>query len=107
MPPDDLVRSIPQQRYVLQASYRPNAEWTLGANYRLAGRNFNTPTNTDSNPDTFGGISRVNQLDVRADWKFAKGWNWAFGIDNVTASQAWQAHSLPQRSLQTELRWSL
>ncbi len=98
---------IPQQRYVLQASYRPNAEWTLGANYRLAGRNFNTPTNTDSNPDTFGGISRVNQLDVRADWKFAKGWNWAFGIDNVTASQAWQAHSLPQRSLQTELRWSL
>ncbi len=98
---------IPQQRYVLQASYRPNAEWTYGANYRLAGRNYNTPTNTDSNPDTFGGISRVNQLDVRADWKFAKGWNWAFGIDNVTASQAWQAHSLPQRSLQTELRWSL
>ena len=27
---------IPQQRYVLQASYRPNAEWTYGANYRLA-----------------------------------------------------------------------
>lgn len=98
---------IPQQRYVLQASYRPNAEWTWGANYRLAGRNFNTPTNTDTNPDTFGGISRVNQLDVRADWKFAKNWNWAFGIDNVTASQAWQAHSLPQRSLQTEVRWSL
>lgn len=98
---------IPQQRYVLQASYRPNAEWTWGANYRLAGRNFNTPTNTDTNPDTYGGISRVNQLDLRADWKFAKSWNWAVGIDNVTAAQAWQAHSLPQRSVQTELRYRM
>lgn len=98
---------IPQQRYVLQASYRPNAQWSYGANYRLAGRNFNTPTNTDTNPDTFGGISSVNQLDLRADWKFAKNWNWALGVDNVTASQAWQAHSLPQRSLQTELRYRM
>ena len=98
---------IPQQRYVLQASYRPNAQWTYGANYRLAGRNFNTPTNTDTNPDTFGGISSVNQLDLRADWKFARNWNWAVGVDNVTASQAWQAHSLPQRSVQTELRYRM
>ena len=44
---------------------------------------------------------------VEIDEAFIGGWNWAFGIDNVTASQAWQAHSLPQRSLQTELRWSL
>lgn len=64
----------------MQASYRRNAQWT------------------------YGGISSVNQLDVRADWKYAKHWNWALGVDNVTASQAWQAHSLPQRSLQTELR---
>ena len=98
---------IPQQRYVLQASYRPNAQWTYGANYRLAGRNFNTPTNTDTNPDTYGGISSVNQLDLRADWKFARNWNWAVGVDNVTASQAWQAHSLPQRSVQTELRYRM
>lgn len=98
---------IPKQRYVLQASYRPNAQWTYGANYRFAGRNFNTVTNTDSNPDTYGGVSSVSQLDLRADWKFATHWNWAFGIDNVTASQAWQAHSLPQRSFQTELRYSL
>jgi iron complex outermembrane recepter protein len=98
---------IPQQRYVVQASYRPNEQWTFGANYRLAGRNYNTATNTDSNPNTFGGISSVNQLDLRMDWKFAKNWNWALGIDNVTASQAWQAHSLPQRSVQTEIRYSM
>jgi iron complex outermembrane recepter protein len=98
---------IPKQRYVLQASYRPNDSWTWGANYRWAGRNFNTPENKDTNPETFGGISHVNQLDLRVDWRFNKQWSWALGIDNVTASRAWQAHSLPLRSFQTELRYNL
>lgn len=98
---------IPPQRYVLQLSYRPNDEWTFGANYRLSAGSYGTATNTDGNTDTYGGTSRVNQLDLRADWKFAKHWNWVFGIDNVTASQAWQYHSMPQRSVQTEIRYAL
>jgi iron complex outermembrane recepter protein len=98
---------IPKQRYSVQASYRPNAAWTFGTNYRYAGRNYNTVLATDINPETYGGISRVNQLDLKVDWKFAKNWNWAFGVDNVTNAQAWQAHSLPQRSYLMELRYSM
>jgi iron complex outermembrane receptor protein len=60
--------------------------------------------NIDSNPDTYGGTSRVNQLDLKASWKFAKQWEWALGINNVTNQQSWQAHTMPQRSVQTELR---
>jgi iron complex outermembrane receptor protein len=98
---------IPKQRHALQASYRPNAQWTFGANYRFAGRQWNTPTNTDINPQTFGGLSSVSQLDVSARWKFAKEWEWAFGIDNLNKSTSWQSHTLPQRSFQTELRYSI
>lgn len=98
---------IPKQRYTVQTSYRPSDAWTLGANYRFAGRNYNTLLATDIHPETYGGISRVSQLDLKVDWKFAKNWNWAFGIDNVNNSQAWQAHSLPQRAFQTELRYSM
>lgn len=98
---------VPKQRYTLQASYRPDTAWTFAANYRYAGRNFNTILATDINPETYGGISRVNQLDLKVDWKFAKNWNWAFGVDNVNNSKAWQAHTLPQRSYLMELRYSM
>lgn len=98
---------IPKQRYTVQAGYRPNAEWLFGATWRFAGRQFNTELNVDGNPDTYGGTSSVNQLDLKAAWKFAKGWEWGAGINNVTNQSSWQAHSLPQRSVQAELRYSL
>ena len=98
---------IPAQRYTLQASYRPNGEWLLGAAWRVAGRMYNTDLNVDGNPNTFGGTSTVNQLDLKAAWKFAKQWEWGAGINNVGNQPSWQAHTMPQRSVQTELRYSL
>jgi len=98
---------IPKQRYAVQASYRPNAQWLFGAAWRWSGRAYNTELNIDNNPDTYGGVSRVNQLDLKAVWKFARNWEWALGVNNVTNQQSWQAHSLPQRSVQTELRYSM
>ena len=98
---------IPKQRYAMQASYRPHADWLFGASWRFSGRQFNTELNVDHNPDTYGGISSVNQLDLKVAWKFAKACEWGLGINNVTNQPSWQAHTLPQRSIQTELRYSL
>ena len=98
---------IPAQRYTLQTSYRPNAQWLFSGAWRVAGPMFNTQLNTDTYSDVYGGASRVNQVDVHMAWHFAKDWTWSAGIDNLTNSQAWQAHSLPQRAFQTELRYSL
>ena len=98
---------IPPQRYMVQASYRPNAQWLFGAAYRWASSSYNTEMNVDTNPDTYGGTSSVSQLDLKASWKFARQWEWGFGINNVANRPSWQAHTMPQRSVQTELRWSL
>lgn len=98
---------IPKQRYAVQASYRPNAQWLFGAAWRWSGRMYNTELNVDSNPDTYGGTSRVNQLDLKTVWKFARNWEWALGVNNVNNQKSWQGHSLPQRSVQTELRYSM
>ena len=98
---------IPAQRYTLQASYRPNSEWLLGASWRVASRMYNTELNIDDNPNTFGGTSTVNQLDLKAAWKFARQWEWSAGINNVGNQPSWQGHTMPQRSVQTELRFSL
>ncbi len=98
---------IPAQRYTLQTSYRPNAQWLFSGAWRMAGPMYNTQRNTDTNPDVYGGTSSVNQVDVHTAWHFSKDWTWSAGIDNLSNRQAWQAHSLPQRSFQTELRYSL
>ncbi len=98
---------IPPQRYTVQASYRPNAQWLVGAAYRWASSSYNTEMNVDTNPDTYGGTSSVSQLDLKASWKFARQWEWGLGINNVANRPSWQAHTMPQRSVQTELRWSL
>jgi len=98
---------IPPQRTTLQASYRPNSAWVLGAAWRWASSMFNTEMNIDDNPNTYGGTSSVNQLDLKASWKFAKHWEWGLGINNVANQPSWQGHTMPQRSVQTELRYSL
>lgn len=98
---------IPKQRYGLQADYRVSDAWSVSGAWRWHGRSYNTDLNNDINPDVFGGVSRVNKLDLRTTWRFAPHWEWAFGMDNVTNDQAYQAHSLPQRSFHTSLSYSL
>jgi iron complex outermembrane receptor protein len=98
---------IPPQRYTLQASYRPNSEWVLGAAWRWASSMFNTELNVDDNPNTYGGTSSVNQLDLKVSWKFVRHWEWGLGVNNAANQPSWQGHTMPQRSVQTELRYSL
>lgn len=98
---------IPLQRYTVQAAWRPSAQWTAAATWRFSGRQYNTDTNVDVNPDTYGGTSRVNQLDVKLAWRFAPEWEWSVGVDNVANNTAWQAHTMPQRLIHTALRWQL
>ena len=98
---------IPRQRYMLEASWRPNAQWLLGASWRWHGRMFNTEMNTDSHPDVYGGASRLNQLDLKAVWRFVPHWEWSLGVLNVNNNKAWQGHPFAQRSIQTELRFAM
>lgn len=98
---------IPRQRYTLQASYRGIDQWLLAAAWRYQSASFGNELNLDTNPNVYGGISRVSKLDLRASWRFAKAWEWAVGVDNALNNAAWQAHSLPQRSVHTSLNYSL
>jgi iron complex outermembrane receptor protein len=98
---------IPPQRYALQATWRGGNGWLLAAAWRWSGRQYNTDTNVDSNPETYGGVSHVNQLDLKASWQFAPDWTWSIGVDNAAGTPAWQAHTLPQRLWQTALRWEM
>ncbi len=97
---------IPKQRYAMQVSYQASDALLFAANYRFSGRNYNTLLGMDINPETFGGISKVNQLDLKVNWKFHASGQVSAGIDNVNNSKAWQAHTLPLRSLQVQVRYA-
>ena len=98
---------IPRTRVSLQASYRGVDNWLFAAAWRRHSAAFSTELNLDANHEVYGGMSSVNKLDVRASWRFAKGWDWALGVDNLLNNPSWQHHTLPQRSLHTSLSCKL
>jgi len=98
---------IPRTRVSLQASYRGIDNWLFAAAWRRHSAAFSNELNLDTHHQVYGGMSSVNRLDLRASWRFAKGWDWALGVDNLLNNPSWQGHTMPQRSLHTSLSYSL
>ncbi|MFN3416957.1 MAG: TonB-dependent receptor [Caldimonas sp.] len=96
---------VPKSRGALLATWRPNDQWRTSLGLRYSGRAYNDVYNRDIDPDVYGGVSRVKQLDWRASVKLQPKLEWAVGIDNLTDQRAWQFHPYPGRTLHTELRW--
>ncbi|HEX5682605.1 MAG TPA: TonB-dependent receptor [Ideonella sp.] len=98
---------VPRTRATLQASWRPDAHWLLAAGFRHQGRAYNDTYNLDTNPDVYGGVSTVNQLDLRGAYRFTRQLELALGANNVTGQRAYQSHPYPGRTLSAELRFTL
>ncbi len=97
---------IPDWRANITLAYQWNAQWNLAGSYRYSGRQYNELSNSDIIPDTYGGSSRIRQLDLRLRFRPAKGVELAAGIDNVGNQLAYQYHPLPGRSLFAEMRYN-
>lgn len=95
---------IPRVRSALTLSYQPERAWTFSSSYRYSGRQFNEIDNSDILPDTYGGTSRLKQLDVRVLWRAQAKTELAFGVDNLGDNCAYQSHPFPRRTLFAELR---
>jgi len=96
---------IPRIRGSVTLSYASGNSWSVAGSYRYAGRQYNDMLNLDIKPDTYGGLSRVRQLDLRVLFKPVKGLELAAGIDNVMDYRAFQSHPLPGRNLFAEVRY--
>ncbi len=99
---------IPRVRSAVTLTYAPSGSWSLSGTYRHAGRQWNELDNSDINPDVYGGLSRVKQLNLRGTYKPAvlKGLELAAGVDNATDDRAYQSHPLPARTLFGEIRYA-
>lgn len=95
---------VPKTRGSLVVAYRPSARWMGSVGYRHQGRAYNDVYNLDIFPNVYGGVSSVNQMDVRVSYKPLNIAEIAFGVDNVNGSHAYVSHPFPGRTVFLELR---
>jgi len=98
---------VPKTRGSALVAYRPNTQWMGSIGFRHQGRSYNDVYNLDINPDVYGGVSSVNQADLRLSYKPQPKLEFAVGVDNVTDERAYQAHPYPGRTMFIELRASM
>lgn len=98
---------VPKERATLQASYQVNADWRFSAGYRHEGRAYSDVYNLDINPNVYGGVSSVKQLDLRGSYQMTRQLELALGINNALDAHAYQSHPYPGRTLFAELRFKL
>jgi len=97
---------VPRTRAAVQASYRWG-DSSVAASWRHQGRAYNDTYNLDVNPNVYGGVSSVNQLDLRVTQRLTRPLTAALGVNNLLDRAAYQSHPYPGRTLFGALRFSL
>ena len=92
------VPRIPRQLYKAVVTYRVSEDFTMSLAARYSGRQFIQLDNSDINPETYSGASRLLFVDAKVNYKFKDRWTASLGVDNIFNDQAYVHHPLPQRT---------
>ncbi|MCP3716660.1 TonB-dependent receptor [Paraburkholderia sp. CNPSo 3281] len=95
---------IPLWRANLVATYRFDARSALTLAARYSGRQYNTLTNTDTNPNVFGGTSTYAVADVKYTFRPTKKSEIGVGIDNLFDARYFVYHPYPGRTYYIEAK---
>ncbi len=98
---------IPLFRADLAASYHIDERSTVMLGVRYSGRQYNTLTNTDSNPNVFGGTSTYTVADVKYTFKPTRSTQLAVGIDNLFDARYFVYHPYPGRTYYVQARFGI
>ncbi len=98
---------VPRWRANALASYRAGEVWSATLGVRYSGRQFSALDNSDTNGDTYTGVSDFLVADVRLRYRFSRQWSAALGVDNLNNATYWAFHPYTQRSYSAELRFDL
>ena len=98
---------IPLWRANLVGSYRIGDQATAMLAGRYSGRQYNTLSNTDVNPDTFGGTSSFLVFDSKLTFRSSRNTELGIGIDNLTNRRYYVYYPYPGRTFYLEAKVSL
>ena len=99
------VPRIPRQLYKAVATYRVSEDFTMSLAARYSGRQFIQLDNSDINPETYQGASRLLFVDAKVNYKFKDRWTASLGIDNIFNDQAYVHHPLSQRTGYAQIKF--
>jgi iron complex outermembrane recepter protein len=99
------VPRIPRQLYKAVATYRVSEDFTMSLAARYSGRQFIELNNSDINPETYQGASRLLFVDAKANYKFKDRWTASLGVDNIFNDQAYVHHPLSQRTGYAQIKF--
>ena len=99
------VPRIPRQLYKAVATYRVSEDFTMSLAARYSGRQFVNVENSDINPETYAGASRLLFVDAKANYKFKDRWTASLGVDNIFNDQAYVHHPLSQRTGYAQIKF--
>ena len=99
------VPRIPRQLYKAVATYRVSEDFTMSLAARYSGRQFIQLDNSDINPETYQGASRLLFVDAKANYKFKDRWTASLGVDNIFNDQAYVSHPLSQRTCYAQIKF--
>ncbi|MGF6758871.1 TonB-dependent receptor [Paraburkholderia sp. GAS42] len=98
---------IPLWRANVAATYHFDARAAMTLAARYSGRQYNTLTNTDSNPDVFGGTSTYVVADAKFTFRPTKQSEIGIGVDNIFDARYFVYHPYPGRTFYVEGRLHL
>ncbi|MGF6447378.1 TonB-dependent receptor [Paraburkholderia youngii] len=98
---------IPLWRANLAATYHFDARAALTLAARYSGRQYNTLTNTDTNPNVFGGTSTYTVADAKFTFKPTKLSELGIGVDNLFDARYFVYHPYPGRTFYVEAKLRL
>ena len=100
------IPRVPQWRVNLLATYHLSAQWDASIGFRHADGSFNELDNSDTNQDTYAGISSFNVWDFKTSYEPRDGLFLSAGIDNLFDEEYWMHHPFPHRTFFLDAKWS-
>ncbi|MFM0082206.1 TonB-dependent receptor [Paraburkholderia sediminicola] len=95
---------IPLWRANLAATYHIDERAAITLAARYSGREYNTLTNTDTNPDVFGGTSLYTVADAKFTFKPTRLSEVGIGVDNLFDARYFVYHPYPGRTFYVEAK---
>jgi iron complex outermembrane receptor protein len=97
---------VPKWRGAMLLAYRPTAKWMGSFGWRYQAESYNDVYNLDTNHNVYGGLSEINQFDLRLSHKPLHKLEVAVGVDNLFDNAAFASHPYPDRTFFVNLKLS-
>jgi iron complex outermembrane receptor protein len=95
---------VPKWRSNLVATYHTSESTSVTVAGRYSGRQYNSLDESDTNPDTFGGVSSFLTFDTRLNWKPTPHLDLGLGVDNLTNRRYFVYYPYPSRTYTLDLK---